>query len=233
LETLRGLVSAHTAAIPFENLDPFLERRVSLDLDDIQDKLVGRRRGGYCYEQNSLFAAVLRTIGFDVRGLGARVLWGQADDAVTGRTHMLLHVKHRDVAYAVDVGFGAFTPTGVLMLEPGTEQPTPHGPFRLVDEGETLRMQVQTESGWRSLYRFDLTPQYGPDYESANYFLSTNPASHFVHSLIAARAPEGRRLTLLNRTMTLRGLDGTVQRHEFGSAAGSLRSAAERVRRRV
>jgi len=91
LATLTALHAAHVAAIPFESLDPLFGRPVKLDLDSLQAKMVGRRRGGYCFEQNHLFRGALEAIGFTVTGLGGRVVWMSAPDAPLGpRLHMLL-----------------------------------------------------------------------------------------------------------------------------------------------
>ena len=92
-ETLAALVAAHTATIPFENLNPLLGLPVPLDPESLVAKLVRQRRGGYCYEQNGLFGHVLETIGLEFTPLAARVLWRQSEDALTPRTHKLLLVN--------------------------------------------------------------------------------------------------------------------------------------------
>jgi len=92
-ETLAALVAAHTASIPFENLNPLLGLPVALDPQALVAKLVRQQRGGYCYEQNGLFGHVLETIGFGFTPLAARVLWRQSEDALTPRTHKLLLVE--------------------------------------------------------------------------------------------------------------------------------------------
>ena len=102
LETLRRLQAAHLGAIPFENLDVRLGRPVGLDLASLQAKLVRRRRGGYCFEQNTLFAAVLRAIGFDLRTLEARVRPPGATSPLP-RTHMLLRVDVGGDPWLADV----------------------------------------------------------------------------------------------------------------------------------
>ena len=114
--TLRGLAVAHVAAIPFENLNPLLGLPVELDTPALERKLVHDGRGGYCFEQNLLFAAVLRTIGFEVSGLIARVLWQHPEDAVTAQTHMLLRVDLDGGSWLADVGFGNQVLTGTLRL---------------------------------------------------------------------------------------------------------------------
>ena len=106
VETLRRLHHLHPQAIPFENLSPALGLPVPLDLPSVERKFIREGRGGYCYEQNALFAAVLCQLGFQVRGLSARVLWNSPEDAITARSHMLLEVTAEGEAYLADVGFG-------------------------------------------------------------------------------------------------------------------------------
>src|SRR5690606_21239511 len=98
-------------------------------------KLVRDGRGGYCYEQNTLLQGALRALGFEVRGLAARVLWGHSTAIRAARTHMLLLVKSDGRCRVVDVGFGALTLTGTLAFRDGLAQATPHGDFRLEHEG--------------------------------------------------------------------------------------------------
>ena len=104
-KTLSSLHFAHVSAIPFENLDIVLGRRISLDLGDLQAKLVTSRRGGYCFEQNALFAAALESLGFTVLRLAARVRFGSTE--IRPRTHMLLEVEAEKTRWLSDVGFGA------------------------------------------------------------------------------------------------------------------------------
>jgi len=140
LQTLRAIIAAHVATIPFENLDPFLGISPALDIASVQRKLVHDHRGGYCFEQNRLLSDALRAIGFQVTDLAARVLWGQAEDAITARTHMLLRVEADGKSWLADCGFGGNTPTGPLEFVPDIEQTTPHEPFRLIRQpGFALR----------------------------------------------------------------------------------------------
>jgi hypothetical protein len=109
LDTLRALHRLHPAAIAFENLDPLLKRPVRLDVGALMDKLVHAHRGGYCYEHNIFFQAVLRAIGFTVASLAARVQWNVPPDTDTPRYHMLLRIDLVDGPYIADVGFGRLT----------------------------------------------------------------------------------------------------------------------------
>src|SRR5271170_5159149 len=109
LETLAGLIEAHTAHIPFENLDVLLGRSVRLDLDGLQDKIVRAHRGGYCFEHSTLFAAVLEALGFQIARHAARVvLFGPLADAK--RDHMFMTVAIGGASYVADPGFGPFAP---------------------------------------------------------------------------------------------------------------------------
>ncbi len=229
LDTLRGLVAAHLAAIPFENLDPFLGLPVPLYLAALERKLVARGRGGYCFEQNRFFSAVLEAIGFVVSGLAARVMWQSPEDAIRPRSHMLLRVELDGAAYVVDVGFGGVGLTGVLRLEAETEQATPHEPFRLLLPADgDWRLQAKLGGEWTSLYRFDLQRQYPPDYEASNYYVSTHPASQFVTGLMMARAAPDRRLSLSNRQFTVRHYPSGKSERQTLHSADDIRAVLER-----
>jgi N-hydroxyarylamine O-acetyltransferase len=197
-DTLAALVAAHTAAIPFENLNPLLGLPVALTSEALMQKLVHDRRGGYCYEQNGLFSRMLEKIGFDFVPLAARVLWMQSDDALTPRTHKLLLVNLADGQVLADVGFGGAVCTGVLDLVADVPQSTPHERFRLLQSNGEWKQQIEIGGEWRTTFRFDLTPQLQVDDELGNWWCSASPASHFTFSLVAARSPSGRRHALRN-----------------------------------
>ena len=226
LDTLRAIHFRHPQTIPFENLDPLLKRPVRLDLPSLEKKLVASRRGGYCFEQNALFAEVLRQLGFRITPLAARVIWGAPEDAVRPRTHMLLRVDLEDGPYIADVGFGGATATGPLRLVPDIEQTTPHEPFRLIRTGQPeglvstddeFRKQVWLRDRWKTLYRFGLQPQLPPDYEIANWYVSTYPPSHFINDLVAARTTADRRFALLNGQLSIHHLRGASEQRVLSS----------------
>ena len=154
LATLRAITTAHVNAIPFENLNPLLRLPVSLELADIERKLVHEHRGGYCFEQNGLLLAALRALGYDASGLIARVLWMKPEDAVVAQTHMLLRVELSGESWLVDVGFGSMALSGALRLQPDIAQPTGNEPFRLLQQQGDWRMQAQVKDEWRTLYRY-------------------------------------------------------------------------------
>jgi len=218
LATLRAIQLLHPQAIPFENLDPLLGRSPRLDIESLQQKLVRARRGGYCFEQNTLFREVLRALGFRVTGFAGRVLWGRPEGSPPPRSHMILRVALDEGIYIADVGFG-LSPTGPLRLEPDIEQETPHETFRLLKEGEQFTLQARLAGRWLSFYRFDTQPQEDVDYEVANHYVSTLPTSHFLNTLIAARATPDRRYGLRGNQLSIRPLDGEPEQRALGSAA--------------
>ncbi|MEM5314391.1 arylamine N-acetyltransferase [Paraburkholderia sp. JHI869] len=225
LDTLRALHALHPQAIPFENLDVLLGRPVRLDLASLQQKLVAEQRGGFCFEHNTLFGSVLEALGFRVGSYAARVLWNH--DMSLGmppRTHMILLVDVDEQRYLTDVGFGGLTLSAPLLLQTNLEQTTPHGAFQVRDaavESDTqfvglpgFVLETQIKGDWKPVYRFDLDPQFEADYAVANHFMSTHPHSLFMQHLVAGRVTPGKRLGLLNHTLSIHDeRQGTHKRH--------------------
>ena len=208
LRTLTALHQAHVTAVPFENLDILLGRGISLDLGALQAKIVGGRRGGYCFEQNTLFQAVLAQLGFRVVALAARVRAGMT--GVRPRTHMLLREELEEGPYLADVGFGGDGLVHPLSFEPGAEVRTAGVTHRLRREDDLWVLTADMGREAIDLYAFTLEPQHAADYEMANHYTSTWPASKFVLTLTAQRSwPEGRAV-LRNRDLAVRR-DGTVR----------------------
>ena len=216
LRTLRRIVCGHATTIPFEALDPFTGREPGLDPDELHAKLVLGRRGGWCFEQNTLLRQNLDALGYRTTGLIARVRWQLPEDAPpTGRSHMLVRVELPEGPYLADVGFGAMTPTGVLALEPGVSQETPLEPFRLLCQDRTWSTQVHLDQ-WRTLYTFDLTPVPPIDYRMAGWYLAHHPESHFRNTLVAALPGHNHRLTLNDRVFAVRRPGQQTLRREVG-----------------
>jgi N-hydroxyarylamine O-acetyltransferase len=219
LATLTALHARHVAAIPFESLDPLAGRPVPLDLPSLQAKLVGRRRGGYCFEHNHLFRAALERIGFQVTGLGASVVWMSPPDAPLGpMSHMLLKVELPEGPYLADVGFGAHLLDAPLRLTPDVEQRTPASAFRLQADGAawTLSARQDEGEGWRRAYVFTQTPQLAADYEAANR--STSTMGIFTSMAVIERLTGEARCNLVNTRLTERRRDGTATERTLASA---------------
>jgi len=223
LATLRSLHLAHPQAIAFENIDALMGVSVRLDPASLQDKVLSQGRGGYCFEHNLIFMHALEELGFTVSGLAARVLWGQPDDAITARSHMLLRVELDGKTYIADVGFGGLTLTAPLLLEPDLEQQTPHEAFRIRGAGDHFRLQANVGGAniggdWRTLYRFDMQRAYEVDYQVSSHFLSTHPSSHFLSTLVAARALPDRRHALRNNRLSTHHPGGRSEQRQIASA---------------
>lgn len=209
LATLHAIMHAHAQAVPFENLDVLVGRRVDLSPDALQTKLVTARRGGYCFEQNGLLLLVLEAIGFIVTPLSARVRYQRPRDYTPPRTHLFLSVVIDGVPWASDVGVGNMSLTSAIRLDVEGEQQTAHEPRRIVREAGRFLHQVRFGDEWHDVLEFTGEAMPPIDRELANWYTSTHPQSRFKSRLIAARAlPEGRRLTLANRELTLRDADG-------------------------
>jgi N-hydroxyarylamine O-acetyltransferase len=220
LPTLRAVIAAHSATIPFENIDVLLGRPPKLDLGSLKRKMIEGGRGGYCFEQNTLLHAGLTALGFRVTRLLARVIRGMEHDATGPQTHMALRVDLPEGPFLADVGFGNVTPTAPLAMQPGVEQETPHEPMRFLAVGEELTLQVKLGLEWQNTYRVAPHPRLPVDYEVANWFTATHPGSPFVGNLIAARpGPGGARNTLFNGRVSVRGPSGPPRRFMLGDPA--------------
>lgn len=223
LEALFAIQAAHTRAIPFENLDVVLGRAISLAPSAVHDKLVRRRRGGYCFEHNPLLGGVLEGLGFEVEYLAGRARVGRERAETPPRTHVWLRVQAEGEAWLVDAGLGGLTPTAPLRWAEGEVQRTPHEPRRLVlEEGRWLH-QAELDGAWVDVCELSLEPMPAIDREVASWFTSTHPGSTFRARLMVARATEGGRITLADRRLTVRD-GGRVERRQLEGAA-DLREA--------
>lgn len=227
LPVLRAIVAAHTATIPFENIDVLLGRTPKLDLRSLQRKMVQAGRGGYCFEQNALLLGGLTALGFAATGLLARVIRGMPADASGPATHMTLRVDLAEGPYLADVGFGNLTPTAPLAMRPIEDQGTPHETMRLWPVGDEFTLQARLGDDWQNIYRLSPHPRLAVDYEVANWFTATHPASPFVSNLIVARPAAGRtRQTLFNGRLTARSGGEVTERLTLddGAFAGTLKT---------
>jgi arylamine N-acetyltransferase len=213
LKVLQDLVTAHTRAIPFENLDPLVGTPVyDLSPEALTDKLVRRRRGGYCYEQNGLMGYVLAELGFRVRRLAGRVVWMLPPGAPPGaQTHTVLAVTFPGShgPYLVDVGFGGQTPTSPIRFETGSVQPTTLEPYRLQDRRDGLVLQALVRENWQDLYEFTTETRPQIDLQVGSWYVSTHPSSIFVTSLMVALIIDGARCNLDGRRLAIHRPGGT------------------------
>jgi N-hydroxyarylamine O-acetyltransferase len=200
LETLQNLHLQHATHIPFENLDIQLGNTISLDLESLERKMIQNKRGGYCFEQNTLFQSILMEIGFDVIACEARVRMGRS--IVAPRTHMLLIVTLKEGKYLADVGFGG---DGLLLPVPidGTEHTQFLWKYRIVEEGPVMVLQIFRQRGWKDLYAFVPQSREPIDFVVANWFTSTHPESRFVQTLTVQQPTPEARFILRNKLFVI------------------------------
>lgn len=238
-----AVLQAQLAAIPFENVDSYTGRVPELAPEALVAKLVTGGRGGYCFEQNRLLWSILEACGFGVRALSARVLWRRPPGQVMPRTHMLLAVEVEGAPRLVDAGFGGLAVTAPLVFEPGAVQRGGDVDFRLDRDGDDWTLSTRVGADWEPMYRFDLQSQHPSDYDAANWYVATHPASPFTSVLMAARTLPDRRLALRDREYTQRFRDGRTERtllpdgratvdvlvRDFGLAVGGLPELTARI----
>lgn len=244
IENIAAIHAHHTRAIPFENLTPAGGGIVDISAQGIEDVLVRRRRGGYCFQHSGLLSRALAELGAaDVENHLGRVYWQrEPGSGAPARTHQATLFTHDGERYLLDAGFGGFTPSGVLPL--GTaETVTALGTFRFVaaaeaglPEGDTagtdLMLQAMVGGGWANLYGIDLRPSAPADLAVANWFTSTSDTPPFTRSLIFAILTEHGRVTLSNLVLSVRtyAQDGSsaVEKRTLSSAA-ELRDVAREL----
>ncbi|MCF8130984.1 MAG: arylamine N-acetyltransferase [Deltaproteobacteria bacterium] len=197
--TLKSIHHAQLFKIPFENFDIQLGRAINLNPKAIFEKLIRKKRGGYCFELNGLFLTALRSIGFDARPLLARV---HITGTPTGRGHQIELVTIDGKQWIADVGFGGDTPRTPIPLE--LNQSTIHNgqKVRLVEAGHFgIMLQTEKDDEWIDLYSFDLSHVFPGDIDYGNHFTSTHPSSLFVSARVAALPIKNGAKTLFNHTL--------------------------------
>jgi N-hydroxyarylamine O-acetyltransferase len=225
LATLRALHRAHVDRIPFENLDIQMGGAIALDAGTLEAKMIRRRRGGYCFEQNRLFASALESIGFAPDTCEARVRQGlprasgstaNAAEAslsrtMRPRTHMVLTVRCDGREWLVDVGFGGDGLVEPLVMD-GSEVEQAGTVYRMAKEGSLAVFQRRVADAWEDLYAVLPDAVHPIDFEMANWYTSTYPRSPFVLNLTAQRITNGTRHILRNLAYTVaRGAESTTR----------------------
>jgi N-hydroxyarylamine O-acetyltransferase len=202
LDALTRLLAAHMAHIPFENLDVLLGRPVRLDLESIQAKLVRARRGGYCFEHATLFAAVLEQLGFHPARHAARVVLF-APRSAASRTHMFLSVPLAEGVYVVDPGFGALAPSTPLPLVESIATSREGATHRMVRDGPVWVMRATRDGAFADAWVSTLEPENAIDFEVANHFTATHPASPFVNRIMMRALTGDGHVAVMNRDLTI------------------------------
>ncbi|MEU0814502.1 arylamine N-acetyltransferase family protein [Streptomyces mirabilis] len=225
---LRDLHLRHLKAVPFENLSIHLGEEIVLEEKRLLDKVVGGRRGGFCYELNGAFGALLGALGFDVTLLAGRV-YGEEGRLGIPYDHLALRVRTVDGGdWLADVGFGAHSHYP-LAFGARTEQVDPGGTFRVLEAGPDAA-GVRGVGGRREAedldvirdgnpqYRLEVRPRVLGDFAAGAWWHSTSPKSHFTRSLVCSRVTEdGGRITLSGRNLTATAPDGTKEVSELAT----------------
>jgi N-hydroxyarylamine O-acetyltransferase len=223
LATLGALHRLHPAAIPFENLDVLVGRPIDLAPSAVDAKLIERRRGGFCYEHNSLFKRVLESLGFAVEGLSARVRWMEEPGTPPRPpTHMALRVTIEGRPWLADVGFGGCVPTAPLRLDTREPQPTDYETYRVVPIDDGQRVEALIGADWQPLYEFRPHAVADADYELGNWYVCTHPQSRFRTTLMVTLATAEARYALRNNSLTVRSRMGGTE--ELTLSAGDIGS---------
>ena len=215
-DTLRQIHRAHLLAVPFENLDIPLKRKIVCEEESFLRKIVERRRGGFCYEMNGAFAALLRSLGFQVTLLSARV---PKEDGSEGPEfdHLTLRVELEE-PWLADVGFGdSFLEP--LRLKTGVEQKQAGRKFRIIEANESLHVErCEADGSWKLEYSFTLQPRQLPEFAAMCHYHQTSPESPFTRKQVCSLATPDGRITLSGmKLITTR--DGKREEREMGSQA--------------
>lgn len=195
---LHELHLAHLRTVPFENLSVHLGEDIELTEDSLVAKVVGARRGGFCYELNGAFAALLTALGFEVTLLQARVYDAEGHPGIP-YDHLALRVRTGDGGdWLADVGFGTHSHFPLAFGERGA-QPDPGGTFRI---DETPEGDLDVSRDGKAQYVVDLRPRALGDFTSGAWWHRTSPRSHFTRSLVCSMLTESGRITLSGHTLT-------------------------------
>ncbi|WP_354643607.1 arylamine N-acetyltransferase family protein [Kitasatospora camelliae] len=212
---LAAVQRAHLAAVPFENLSIHLGEAIDLDPDALFEKIVTRRRGGFCYELNGLFAELLRALGYRVELLSARVSgdgrWGPPFD------HLALRVE-LDEPWLADVGFGRFSQEP-LRLDSRDGQADPGGEFRVVESGDGPDgRDLDVLMDGEPQYRLDRRPYRLEDFKPTCWWQATSPESHFTRRTTCSLLTPDGRITLSGNRLIRTPVDGERTEVHLGEA---------------
>ncbi|WP_328468065.1 arylamine N-acetyltransferase [Actinoplanes sp. NBC_00393] len=204
---LRELHRAHQNAVPFENLSIHLGERIKLGTDELFDKIVRRRRGGFCYELNGLFAILLEQLGYRVERLAARVFGGERYGPPFD--HLLLRVTTADGdgPWLVDVGFGSHSTYPLRFADRG-EQDDPGGRFRLAEAPDG---DLELYKNGERVYRIEQRARELGEFWPTCWFQQTSPDSHFTRSDVCTRLDGDARITISGRKLIRTDRDGRVE----------------------
>ncbi len=219
LDGLNALVWAHQTHVPFEDLNTsWLRLPVSLEIPALYDKVVLRRRGGYCYELNALFTRLLLDLGFDARSVFCRVVRGR--DFLPPCAHRAVVVALAGKLYFCDVGFGGPMPAGALQIADGAGRDV-RGEYFCIDRFDDYWWTVSrdTSAGMReAVLQFNTFPQTPQEFIAANMKSALDPESLFVKHLLVNLRTEDGALSITDDAFTVRRGGETQARPIAGEA---------------
>ncbi|KAA1422058.1 arylamine N-acetyltransferase [Nocardioides humilatus] len=224
---LDALHEAHVRTFTFDNIDVLLDQHRGVSMEALNEKFVGRGRGGYCFEHASVFAAALERLGYDVRRHLGRV-GDPTTGPVQGRTHMTVEVVLDGERLLCDPGFGMSLLHPVPLLD-GAESDQRGWPYRVRGDGvrgwQLLRLR---EEGWEVTHTVDELPVLPVDVVMGHHYTSTFPTSHFRSGLMITQHEEGRHVTVTGTTLTVRRPGEPTEHRDLadGELAGWLSALA-------
>ena len=205
LNTLKAIHWLHLKAFTFDNLDIAMGKNIFIDLPAIEEKLVGNKRGGYCFEQTVLLLNVLQQIGFHVTPLISRVDMGPA--VITGNTHAILQITIDNIPWIVDVGFGPYGAPCPVQLNIEDIQQTFIRSHRMLHKEGRYTHQANIKGEWTDLYSFNLLESYHIDWEIANWWCSTSKSCFFTFTVLVARFTDSQILFMHNKHLSVTNID--------------------------
>lgn len=208
LSALTEIVRRHVSRYPFASIGPRLRDDLPIDPPSLLDRIVVRRRGGYCFEQNGLLFVVLEQLGYPVRLQMARVLL--SGNPHPGLTHRVTRARVDDTEYLVDVGFGPQGPPFPVRMDGTTST---DGRYRVARVGDVdFRLETRDGDTWLVLYRFDDVPYGQADAELGHFYSHRHPEAAFVNALVASRILDDEVRSLRNREYhVIRGDDRRIE----------------------
>ncbi len=204
LDGLTKLQEHHLENIPFENLDVVVGRKIELNYNNLFNKVIINKRGGYCFELNVLYSKLLKSLGFSPKPVLGRV-WLRNPDRTPPRNHLAHLVDIEGKIYVTDVGFGGLTTRIPLDINESSQVNDKDGTVRILPFADKQFMvQRQIDDGWSNQYSFENVEISEEDIHISNYYMSTNPKSHFFNDKFIGKFTKDGRIGLFNNQMSTR-----------------------------
>ncbi|MFT7003320.1 MAG: N-hydroxyarylamine O-acetyltransferase [Sulfurimonas sp.] len=203
LELVQTIQKKHLSTFSFNNIAVLLEKDISLEITNIVEKIVLKGLGGYCFEHNKLMHYALKSLGFNVRHVIARVINNQ--DIDVPRTHRITILEFENSLYLLDVGFGPTSPTAPIKIE---ESKKSTQKFRVrLNKSNNYQLEVYKNNAYICLYNFDLSIYTESDCILGNFYSHKHPEAIFVNNLVVSLIYDNKTLSLKNRIFLIKDVD--------------------------